>query len=198
MLDKKDNIVHGYIEYTKGENAWRSVDAKWYLFIHCLWITPNKYKKKGYGSSLIKEVIKDAKGKLGVAVITSDDSFMANKDIFLKNGFRLIEEAGKQQLLAKQLKKGSLPKLKDYEKQLKKYKGWHIVYSNQCPWVAKFMEELDKKLIPNLKITELKTPKEAQSAPSIYSVFTLIKDGKILADHYISLTRLKNIIRKEV
>ena len=47
-----------------------------------------------------------------------------------------------------------------------------------------------------LKITELKTPKQAQNAPSIYSVFSLIHDGKILADHYISNTRFNNIIKK--
>ena len=198
LIDEKDNIVHGYIEYIEGQNAWRAVDARGYLFIHCIWITPNKYKKKGYGSRLIKECIKDAKGKLGVAVISSDDSFMASKEIFLKNGFKIINESGKQQLLVKQLKKGSLPKLNDYQKQLSKYKGWHIVYSNQCPWVSRFISELDKKTINklDLKITELKTPKQAQNAPSIYSVFNLIKDGKILADHYISNTRFNNIIEK--
>ena len=69
---------------------------------------------------------------------------------YLKNGFKLVEEQGKQQLLVKQTKKGKLPRFKDYEKQLKKYKGWHIVYSNQCPWVARFVNELDKKIIKKL------------------------------------------------
>ena len=198
LIDDETNKVHGYIEYSDGENAWRAIDAKDYLFIHCIWITPNKYKKKGYGSNLIEECIKDAKGKLGVAVITSDDSFMASKDIFKKNGFKQIEEDGKQQLLVKELKKGPLPKFKDYKKQLAKFKGWHIVYSNQCPWVARFIDELDKKIKNKLKlkITELKTSKQAQNAPSIYSVFSLIHDGKILADHYISSTRFNNIIKK--
>lgn len=200
LTDDNDNILHGYIEYTDGQNAWRAVDAKGYLFIHCIWITPNKYKNKGNGSKLIKECIKDAKGKLGVAVITSDGPFMANKDIFLKNGFKIVEEDNKHQLLVKQFKKGPLPKFKDYEKQLKKYKGWHMVYSNQCPWVARFIDELDKKTIAKLKlkITELKTPKQAQNAPSIYSVFNLICDGKILADRYISKTRFNNILKKEL
>lgn len=200
ITDDKDNIVHGYIEYINGENTWRAVDAKDYVFIHCIWITPNTYKKKGYGSKLINEAISDAKGKLGVAVVSSDDSFMASKEIFLKNGFKEIQEEGKQQLLVKQFKKGVLPKFKDYKKQLSKYKGWHIVYSNQCPWVSRFIQELDKKTIKKLqlKITELRTPKQAQNAPSIYSVFTLIKDGKILADHYISNTRFNNIIKKNI
>ncbi len=199
LTDDQDNIVHGYIEYINGESAWRAVDAKGYLFIHCLWITPNKYKKKGYASKLIAECLKDAKGQLGVAAVASDDSFMANKDIFLKNGFKIIQEDGKQQLLAKQLKKGGQPKFKDYKKQQAKYKGWHIVYSNQCPWVARFIAELDKRLTNKLKITitELKSAKQAQAAPSIYSVFNLIHDGKILADHYISQTRLNNIVKND-
>ena len=28
----------GFIEYIPGENCWRSVNAKDYMFIHCLWI----------------------------------------------------------------------------------------------------------------------------------------------------------------
>jgi hypothetical protein len=142
----------------------------------------------------------DAKGKLGVAVVASDDSFMASKDIFLKNGFKIVEEDGKQQLLVKQIKKGKSPSFKDYKKQLEKYRGWNIVYSNQCPWVARFISELDKEIIRklNVKIKELKTPQQAQNAPSIYSVFTLIKEGKILADHYISGTRFNNIVNKEI
>jgi len=189
-----DEKIRGYIEYTNGENAWRAVDAKGHIFINCIWISPNKYKDKGYGSQLINKCKDDAKG---VVVITSDDSFMASKDIFLKNGFKVIQEDGKQQLLVKP-KKGTLPKFKDYRKQLSKYKGWHIVYSKQCPWVARFIDELDEKVINklNLEITELKTPKQAQNGPSIYGIFTLIKDGQILADHYISNTRFKNIIKK--
>ena len=200
LYDEGDKKIHGFIEYVPGEYAWRAVDAKNYLFIHCIWINPNSYKKKGYASDLIRECIKDASGKEGIAVITSDDSFMATKDIFLKNGFKIIEEDGKQQLLIKELKKGRLPRFKDYKKQLEKYKGWHIIYSNQCPWVARFINELDKKTINKLKIniTELKTAKQAQDAPSIYSVFNLIYNGKILADHYISNTRFSNIIKKEL
>lgn len=197
LYDQKDKKIHGFIEYILGENAWRTVSAKKYLFIHCIWISPNSYKKKGYGSDLINECIKDAKGKRGVAVVTSNGPFMASKDVFLKNGFKIVEEDGKHQLLVKQLKKGNLPKFKDYKKQLKKYKGWHIVYSNQCPWAARFISELDKKIVNKLKIkvTELKTPKQAQNAPSIYSVFSLIHNGEILADHYISNTRFNNIIK---
>ena len=120
-------------------------------------------------------------------------------DYFRKNKFKLIDEDEKNQLLVKQIKKGPLPKFNNHQKQLEKLKGWHIIYSNQCPWVARFIKELDPKIKSKLKlkIREIKTPSQAQKAPSIYSVFNLIHDGKILADRYISETRFKNIIKKE-
>lgn len=55
--------VVGFIEYVPGEYAWRAVDAQGYLFIHCIWVSPNAYKEHGYGygSRLVNECIKDAK-----------------------------------------------------------------------------------------------------------------------------------------
>lgn len=200
LYDEKDKKIHGFIEYVPGEYAWRSVEVENYMFIHCIWINPNSYKNKGNGSALIKECINDAKGKCGIAVVTSDGPFMASKGILLKNDFEIIKEDGKHQLLVKPLKKGPLPKFKDYKKQLQRYEGLHILYSNQCPWVARFINELDKNLVSKLKIevTELKTAKQAQDAPSIYSVFNLIYNGKLLADRYVSNTRFLNIINKEI
>lgn len=199
LYDESDKKIHGYIEYIDGENVWRAVTAKNYLFIHCMWIYPNSYKEKGYGTKLINEAIKDSKGKNGIAVITSDGPFMHTKDIFLKNKFKIIEESGKDQLLIKENKKGTQPKFNDYKKQLAKLKGWHILYSKQCPWIARFIDELDQKNVDKLKIKikELKTPNDAQNAPSIYSALNIVKDGKMLADRYISNTRFNNIIKKE-
>ena len=82
---ENEKKCNGFIEYVPGEFAWRAVDAQDYLFIHCIWISPNKYKSIGYGSLLVQECIKDAKkeGKYGVAVITSEGPFMAGKALFL-------------------------------------------------------------------------------------------------------------------
>lgn len=203
MYSKDKNKLIGFIEYVKGENAWRAVDAKNYLFIHCIWIYPNANKNKGYGSMLIKEAIKDAEkqNKLGVAAIASDDPFMADNNIFLKNGFETVEESKPYYLLVKKLKDGQLPKFKDWQRQLEKYKGLHIVYSNQCPWVSRSLIEIQdviKKYKLDITFKELTTPEESQNAPSIYSTFNFIKDGKILADHYISNRRFENIIKKEI
>ena len=201
IFSKKENKVIGFIEYINGENAWRAIDAKNYYFIHCIWVSPNKEKNKGYGSLLVKEVIKDAEkeGKLGVAVITSEGSFMAGNELFLKNGFKSIDYSKPFDLMVKSQKKDNLPKFNDWEKQIKNYKGWNLVYSNQCPWVARSIKELGevaKKNNINLQFTEIKNAKQAQNAPSIYATFNLIYDGKLIVDHYISQRRFQNIIDK--
>jgi hypothetical protein len=199
-----ENKPVGYIEYVPGEYAWRAVDASGYMFIHCIWISKNKYKEMGYASQLIKECEIDAKdGKMnGVAVVTSEGPFMAGKDVFIKNGFKSIASVKPSfELMIKSFNKGPVPKIKDWEAQLSKYKGLNIVYSKQCPWVIRFMDEVDeiiKKEGLKIKITELKTPKDAQNAPSFYATFSFINDGKLLVDHYISTTRFKNIIKKEI
>lgn len=193
----------GFMEYIPGENAWRAVSAKGYLFIHCIYIYPNSNKNKGFGSMLVSDCIEDAKRNhfKGVAVVASSKSFMAQKELFLKNGFSVAESDGAgNDLLIYKLKDGPVPFIKDFNNQLSKYQGLHILYSKQCPWVARLIEEIKKSEMVkqlNLQITELKTSEETQQAPSLYSAFNLIFKGKLLADRYISLTRLNNILKKE-
>ena len=200
---ENDKKCHGFIEYVLGEYAWRAVEAKGYLFIHCIWVSPNKFKNKGYGSLLVEECIKDAEkqGKAGVAVIASEGPFMANKALFLKNGFKEAQKSGVFTLLVKQLRKAPEPKFKDFENQLSNYEGLNIVYSNQCPWVARFMSELPETIKGKsleINIVESKTAEQAQAAPSIYAVFNLVNDGQLLSNHYISNTRFLNIVNKEL
>ena len=191
----------GFIEYVPGEHAWRAVDAKGYLFIHCLWTNGKKHQHQGLGTCLIQAVEKDAQNRLGVSAITSDGSFMATRDIFIKKGYTVVSESGKEQLLAKQFQQGPLPSINDWRGELEKYRGLSIVYSKQCPWVARFIQEAkpileEKNLKPT--IIELETPTQAQQGPSLYGVFNLIHDGRLLADRYISTTRFLNILKNDL
>jgi hypothetical protein len=187
---ENEKKCNGFIEYIPGEYAWRAVDAKGYMFIHCIWISPNKYKEKGYGSLLVKECL------------TSEGPFMAGKALFLKNDFSSVAKAKPSyELMIRTIKSGHLPKFRDWEKQLSQYQGLNIVYTNQCPWVARSIKELseiasEKSL--KLKLTELKNARQVQDAPSVYAVFNLIYNGKLLVDHYISSRRFLNIIEKEL
>ena len=191
----------GFIEYVPGEKCWRAVDAKSYMFIHCLWTNKKKYRQQGYGRMLIEEAERDAHDMSGVAVVTSDSAFMATREIFVKNGYSLVDESGKDQLLAKQFREGALPAINDWQQELANYKDLTILYSKQCPWVARFMEEVKPVLEQNKlepKIIEIETPEQAQKAPSLYSAFNLVYNGKLLADRYISTTRFANIVKKEM
>ena len=203
LYTDSSGTCHGFIEYVPGEYAWRAVDAAGYIFIHCLWVYRTNIRNKGFGSKLIEESIKEAKNLkcYGVAVIVSSGAFMSGRDIYLKNGFRSICTAGKFELLVYSLKSGKQPKFRNWEAQLKKYKGLNAVFSNQCPWVAKSIGVLSSTARENgleLKVTRLKTAKQAQNAPSAYSVFSLINNGEIIEDHYISETRFKNILKKDI
>ena len=109
---------------------------------------------------------------------------------------------GRFDLLVKKLKKTAPdPKFVNWEKTQDQYEGWHLLYADQCPWHEKSVKDLSHTAMENeivLNVTKLKTPKEAQNAPSGFGTFTLIHDGEVLADHYISATRFKNILKKEL
>jgi hypothetical protein len=171
------------------------------MFIHCLWTHDKKYQHQGLGRQLINEVEKDASEMNGVTVLTSEGSFMVKKDIFLSIGYKIAAESGKDQLLVKQFRDAPLPVFSNPSLDLTKHKGLTIIYSEQCPWVTRFIEEVKPILeIKNLtpEIIKIGTPSLAQKAPSVYGIFNLIHNGKILADRYISTTRFVNIISKEI
>lgn len=203
LYPEGEKKAQGLIEYTRGENAWRAVSAPGYMFIHCIWVYSNEYKGKGLGKVLLNDCIKDAEKQSlnGVAVLVSNDAFMAKSALFRKNGFTVADNAKPGfELLVKQFGDAPLPKFNDWQSSLKTFQGLQIVYTKQCPWVARFVSELEsytKEKGLKLTITELKTPAEAQAAPSPYTTFNLINNGKLLADHYISMTRFNNILKKE-
>lgn len=197
----------GMIEYVPGEHTWRAVDAEGYMLIHCIFIMPRKLKSKGYGSLMVDECLKDArKQKMhGVAVVTRKGTWMAGKELFLKNGFEVVDTAPPDfELLVKKFKKSApLPKFKgDWDKRLRKYdKGLTIIRSDQCPYAVKAVREISETAHKTYGITprvvELRSSREAQNAPSPFGVFSLILDGKLVADHPISNTRFVNIMNKE-
>ncbi len=196
-----DGKSAGMIEYTNGENFWRPVKAEKYLMIHCLWIIHTKYHDKCYGSMLINESIKEAKKKKlnGVGVVTSDGPWMAGKKIFLEKGFKQIETKDRFELLVNQLKKGKLPSFINWEENQVSSKGFEMVYANQCPMFAKCVNDLIETAFHqtvSLTISEIKNPMGAQNAPSGYGVMNIMRDGKVIADHYISSRRFENILKK--
>jgi hypothetical protein len=203
MLLKVDNETVGFIEYVPGEFAWRPVSAKNFMFIHCLWVFPKKNLNKGYASMLINHCVEESKkaGLEGVCVLTSEGSWITGRDLYLKNGFTLTASKGRFDLLTMKFNGTNSPEFIDWGAKAKNFKGLHLVYANQCPLFIKSIDEMTataKEFGLQLKVTEIKTAQEAQNAPSGFGVYSMIYNGKLVADHYISNTRFRNILNKEV
>ena len=203
LKDEADKMI-GFIEYIPAVNAWRPVDANNFMFIHCMAVYSKKDRNKGFGALLIKEAEKDAKAKKmsGICVMTSHGAWIADKRIFEKHGFIEVDKRGRFELLSKQWNATSPePKLFDWTAQQNKYKGWNLVYTDQCPWHEKSVEAMLHVAMDagiDLKITKMETAQEAKKAPSGFGVFNVLHDGKLLEDHYLSATRFKNILKKEL
>jgi len=194
----------GFIEYTPIEHAWRPVVGENYLFIHCLYIYPNKHRNQGLASLLLSECELEANdlGLEGVCTFTSDGPWMTRKDLFLRNGYRQTDKHGRYELLVKKFNpEAPDPEIFDWTKGLKDYQGWHLLYADQCPWNEKCVAVIAEKAFDeglDLRVKKLTTPEQARRSPSGFGVFNLIHDGKLLADHYISHTRFRNILKEEL
>ncbi len=193
----------GFIEYVPAEKAWRPVEAPGHLFIHCLWVYPKKFLGQGVARRLVEECLREAEqaGKNGVAVTVSKGSWMAGPDLFLKLGFAVAEEKGRFVLLSRTAWAAEAPRFRDWEGEAGKYRGLHLVYAHQCPLFCRSVDEMRKTAREHgheLQVTLLRTAEEAQRAPSGYGVYNLVYDGRVLADHYISNTRFRNILTKEL
>jgi len=122
----------------------------------------------------------------------------------LKNGFEVVDKAPPDfELLVKKFLDAPSPKFKgDWEKKLSQYsEGLTIIRSDQCPYVAKSVNEISetaqKKYGIKPKIVELINCTEAQNALSPYAIYSIVYNGKLLADHPISNKRFMNIMDKE-
>ena len=204
VLLAPDGQPCGYIEYLPGEFAWRGVEASGYMFIHCVWTYSKRHQRKGWGSVMVEACIDDARkaGMSGVAVIARDGPWLADRRLFLANGFEPVDTAPPDyELLVRKLRaRAAAPAFKrGWEQKLARYRrGLTIIRSSQCPHVAKFTAELaqtaEEEYGIKPRVVELKSWRDAQNAPTPYAVFALIHDGRLLADHQVSRTRFRNIM----
>ncbi len=206
ILTDSDGKPCAYIEYIPGEHAWRGVDARGYMFIHCIWNNAKREQRKGQGAAMLEACAKDAKesGMNGVAAIARDGPWMADSRLFLANGFQEVDTAPPDyRLLALKFReKAEGPSFRrGWDEKLSKYgKGLTILRSAQCPYIEKFTAEIAEAAQSGYaikpRIVKLRTCREAQNAPTPYAVFSVIHNGRVLADHQISRTRFRNIMNK--
>ena len=201
-----DGQPGGYIEYIPGEFAWRAVDASGYVFIHCIWVHNRKYQGRGWGRFMVDACLEEAReaARYGVAVMVRGGPWMADRRLFLAMGFGVVDTAPPDyELLARKFdphaanpafKRDGVPTLRWYGR------GLTIIRSSQCPYIARFTAEIaetaENEYGIQPTIVELRSPRDAQNAPTPYAAFSLLYNGQLLSDHQISRTRFRNIMRK--
>lgn len=206
LVSEKDG-TQGMIEYIPGQYCWRPVDARNYMFIHCIFIGfKNVYKNRGFASLVLTECEKDTRQQKlnGIAVTTRKGSFMAGKEFFIKNGFVAVDSAKPDfELLVKKYDQDAHPPQfsNSVHTMPKKYKnGLIIIRADQCPYTVKNVKEMvevaknDYHIEP--KVVSLKSHTEAQNSPCPFGTFCIIYNGDIIAHHPISKGRFVNIMKK--
>lgn len=172
----------GFIEYIPIERSWRAVQGSNYLLIHCLWIV-GKSKGKGYGSKLLMECIEDAKrqNKSGVAMVTSTQTWLADKKFFIKHGFESIDYAPPCfELVVKKFDEHHpYPRFNHgWEERAQKYHtGITILKSDQCPYIDQAVNtilEAARERDIHSAVIDIDSAEEAQFAPTAYGVFNVI------------------------
>jgi L-amino acid N-acyltransferase YncA len=189
----------GFVEYIPGEFAWRAVDAKGYIVVHCLWVVGSG-KKKGYGSRLLEACVREAheRQKHGVAMVTSSGNWLAGSKLLLRNGFESVDQAPPSfELLVKKLDDAPDPAFPtDWEERLARYgSGLTVLRSDQCPYIdngVRIVLETASELGIPAQVVEVEDCRQAQDlALSPYGLFGVVYEGKLLSYHYIGRKELR-------
>jgi GNAT superfamily N-acetyltransferase len=183
----------GFIEYIPGEYAWRTVDARGYMFIHCLWVV-GKSKGQGLGGRLLNACIKDARqaGMHGVAMLTSEGNWLAGKELLLQHGFHPVAQAAPVfDLMVMKFDEAPAPVLlNNWEEKAQRFAhGFTVLRSDQCPYLDDAVNtvlDTAKRLGLASRVIELKTSEEVRNlSPSPYGVFSIVYNGRLLSHHYL-------------
>ncbi len=180
-----------FIEYGPAEKGWVPITAPNYLLINCFWVS-GKYKGNGHGKALLQRAVDDAKaqGRYGLVTVvgTKKYHFMSDTKWLLKQGFEACATThhGFSLLVKKLNSEANNPSFKKSvsDEECQDKKGLVVYYSNRCPFSEyhvnnSLVETAQKRALP-LEIIKLKTMKQAQSAPTPATIFSLYYNGKFV------------------
>ncbi|WP_299395117.1 hypothetical protein [Pelagibius sp.] len=189
----------GFIEFIPGDFAWRAIrKAGDYLVIHCLWVV-GRSKGKGHSTVLIEEALAAAKagGFKGVAAVTSTGNWLIDAGILAHHGFESVAaaEPGFDIMVRKLDPKAPDPAFcGGWRKKLEAVpgggRGLTVFRSDQCPYLDNAVQIVadyaaDKGMA--FRQIEMTSASEVRRlSPTPYGVFAIVKDGELLAYHYLS------------
>jgi L-amino acid N-acyltransferase YncA len=183
----------GFIEYIPGEYAWRPVEARDFMVIHCLWVV-GKSKGKGHGDRLVEACLADARraGMSGVAMVTSEGNWLAGSRLLSKHGFEAVDRVEPSfTLMVHRFKGTRTPRFTGHwsEKARRFGKGLTVIRSDQCPYNEDAVENLlaaaGEHGVP-IRVVELNSAADVRTrSPSPYGTFGVVLDGRLVSYHYL-------------
>jgi GNAT superfamily N-acetyltransferase len=208
VIEPSTGKFRGMIEYMPAETAWRAVQAGYHFVIHCL-LVPKKYAGQGLGSLLIQECIADAQKHHmdGVMALATRSGWCADKRIFLKNGFEVVDQAAPAfELMALKLRNSSSPTFSNWRQRAQALGTGIFMYnSKQCPFMRgdkayARKDGLNSRYGLDATVIEVDDWRAAQANPCVWGTSGIISNGEIInyvpggAAHLVnSLKRLKVI-----
>ncbi len=200
---QEDGKHRGFIEYIPGTHTWRAINAKKYMVIHCFWVV-GKSKGKGYGSMLLDECIKEAKtlGLSGIAVTTSNKTWLPDKLFFERKGFTLVDKMAEFELMAYHFGDDKAPHFYNWQETARQYRNGITAFtSHQCPFTHDAemnLKEAAQELHIDVQMIELDSyQKLQQQSPTPFGVFTVIYNGEILTYHPESKNNFLKLLTKK-
>lgn len=190
----------GMMEVVPGEYAWRGVEAKGYLFIHCFWVI-GRNRGHGYGRQLLQVSLEEARGTDGVAVVVSKTHWLPTPKLFLKNGFELVDQAAPSfDLLVRRFNPdASLPRFK--QPIQKTPPGLTVYHSDQCPYtqnVPDIAARVGSQLNIPVNIIRVDSVRAAQETPCPYGTLAYFYNGDLLTYRPTGTEKLLELLKMKL
>lgn len=185
-----------FVEYIPAENAWCPIDAEGYIYINCFWVS-GQFKGQGWADKLLECCLKDAAkmGARGVAILSSDKKrpFLSDPKYLNYKGFQVADRSEPYfELLYKNLDENddSRPRFRQCVKKVNvNSSGLVLYFTNQCPHAEKYallIKKCAEERGWNLDLMKIESAKEAQSAPTPFTTYSLFYNGSFITNEILS------------
>ena len=190
-----------FIEFAPLDKAWCPVDGNNFMYIYCLWVA-GSFKGNGYGRELLEYAINESRiqEKNGICTITSKKKkpFMAEKKFFEKYGFKVVDSIGDYELLSLNFC-DEQPIFRDNARKMEiEDKDLTIYYSEQCPFTANCIKEIEEYANENdirINIEKIDSLEKAKNVPCVFNNWANFKDGKFVSNALMNKNMLEKMFK---
>ena len=192
-----------FIEYAPLETAWVPITGENYYYIYCLWVSGSD-KGKGYGKSLMKYCIADAreKGKSGICILGAkkQKAWLSDQSFVKKFGFEVVDTTDNgYELLALSLD-GTTPKFAMSVKNPKiESKELTIYYDMQCPYIYQNVEMIKQYGEMNdvpVSLIQVDTLEKVKQLPCVFNNWAVFYKGDFETVNLLDVKYLNRILKK--